>query len=72
MQIGILWITVVMFGSIIAGSWIHEPLSIIVGVGITLMSVLGYYLLPQYFWIWVAVFAGLPLIGISIYYLRQK
>jgi hypothetical protein len=72
MQIGMLWITVVMFGSIIAGSWIHEPLSIVVGVGITFMSIVGYYLLPQYFWIWVAVFAGLPLVGISIYYLRKQ
>lgn len=72
LQIGILWITVVMFGSIISGSWINEPLSIIVGVGITLISVLGYYLLPQYFWVWAAVFAGLPLIGLSIYYLRKQ
>jgi hypothetical protein len=72
MQIGILWITVVMFGSIIAGTWIHEPLSIIVGVGITCMSVVGYYLVPQYFWIWAAVFAGLPLTAVSIYYLRKK
>ncbi|HXZ03217.1 MAG TPA: hypothetical protein VEH81_00210 [Ktedonobacteraceae bacterium] len=72
MQIGILWITVVMFGSIIAGTWINEPLPIIVGVGITVMSVVGYYLIPHYFWIWAAVFAGLPLIGVSIYYLREK
>ena len=72
MQIGILWITVVMFGSIIAGVWIQEPVSIVVGVGITLMSVLGYYLSPHYFWLWSAVFAGLPLVGIGIYYLRQK
>jgi hypothetical protein len=72
MQIGILWITVVMFGSIIAGSWINEPPPIIIGVGVTCMSVLGYYFLPQYFWVWAAVFAGLPLVGVSIYYLRQK
>lgn len=72
MQIGILWITLVMFGTIIAGSWIHEPLAIIEGVGITCLSVVGYYLLPEYFWVWAAVFAGLPLVGISIYYLRKQ
>jgi hypothetical protein len=72
LQIGMLWITVVMFGSIIAGVWLREPLSIGMGVGITLMSVVGYYLLPHYFWLWAAIFAGLPLIGVSIYYLRQK
>jgi hypothetical protein len=71
-QIGMLWITVVMFGSIIAGAWLQEPVSIGVGIGITIMSILGYYVFPHYFWLWAAVFAGLPLVGISIYYLRQK
>ncbi len=72
LQIGMLWITVVMFGSIIAGAWLQERMSIGLGVGITIMSVLGYYLLPNYFWLWAAVFAGLPLAGVSIYFLRQR
>jgi hypothetical protein len=38
----------------------------------TLMSVLGYYALPRSFWLWAAVFAGLPLMGMGVYYLRRK
>ena len=48
------------------------PLPIGLGVGITVVSVLGYYLLPSYFYLWEAVFAGLPLVAVSVYYLRQR
>ncbi|HEX4207316.1 MAG TPA: hypothetical protein VHZ51_24575 [Ktedonobacteraceae bacterium] len=72
LQVGVLWITVTMFGSITAGIWYRNLLSIGSGVGVTIISLLGYYLLPHYFWLWAAVFAGLPLIGISIYYMRQR
>jgi len=72
MQIGMLWITVVMFGTIIGGVWIQERVSILLGISVTIVSVIGYYLLPVYFWLWAAVFAGLPMIGVSIYHLRKK
>jgi hypothetical protein len=71
-QMTLLWITVVMLACIIAGVWLRETLAISLGVAVTLMSVLGYYLLPHYFWLWVAVFAGLPLIGAGIYFLRRR
>lgn len=72
MQVGMLWITVVMFGSIITGAWLREPVSIWLGVGVTITSVIGYYLVPLYFWIWVSVFAGSPLVAVSLYYLRKR
>lgn len=71
-QIGMLWITIVMFGSIIAGVWLHEPVSIWLGIGVTVASVIGYYLVPTYFWLWAAVFAGSPLVAVSLYYLRKR
>lgn len=71
-QISMLWITVVMFSSIIAGVWLQEPVSIWLGIGITLMSVIGYFLLPSYFYLWVAIFAGLPLIVASLFFLRKR
>lgn len=71
-QIGMLWITVVMFGSIVAGVWLQERISLLLGVGVTFASVVGYYLVPSYFWLWSAVFAGLPLVGVSLYYLRKR
>lgn len=72
LQIGMLWISVTMLSSIIAGVWFQEPLSIGLGVGIMFMSILGYYLLPHFFWLWAATFAGLPLVGISIFILRRR
>lgn len=71
-QIGMLWITVVMFGAIVAGVWLQEPVSIWLGVGVTVASVIGYYLVPSYFWFWAAVFAGSPLVAVSLYYLRKR
>ncbi len=71
-QIAMLWVTVVMFSTIIAGAWMRIPLSIGLGAGVTVMSVLGYYLLPSYFYLWEAVFAGLPLVAISVYYLWRR
>lgn len=68
-QIAMLWVTVVMFSTIIAGAWMRIPLSIALGVSITALSVLGYYLLPSYFYLWEAVFAGLPLVAVGVYYL---
>ncbi|MBA2396197.1 MAG: hypothetical protein H0V70_26015 [Ktedonobacteraceae bacterium] len=71
-QVALLWITVVMFGYINAGLWLQQPTAIVLGVAVTCMSVIGYYLLPNYFWLWSAVFAGLPLVCLGTYLLRRK
>ncbi len=71
-QIGLLWITVFTLSAITTGIWFKARISIELGVGMTLMSVLGYYALPHSFWLWAAVFAGLPLMGMGVYYLRRK
>lgn len=71
-QVSILWITATTFSYISAGLWFRQMTYVVLGVGITLMVVLGYYLLPHYFWLWSAVFAGLPLVCTGIYFLRRK
>jgi len=72
LQTGLFWVTIVMFGSIVAGIWLNQAVSVGLYVGITLVTVLGYFLFPHYFWMWAAVFAGLPLVGMGIYYLRKS
>jgi len=72
MDAAFLWITVVMFAAIITGIWLGEPVLIGCGVAVTLLSTLGYWLAPQVFWLWVAIVAGLPLIGVSIYLWRRR
>lgn len=71
-QVSILWVTATMFSYICAGLWFRHMTYVVLGVGITLMVVIGYYLLPHYFWLWSAVFGGLPLICVGIYFLRRK
>ncbi|HEY7023009.1 MAG TPA: hypothetical protein VH349_17965 [Ktedonobacterales bacterium] len=72
MESALLWITVVMFAAIITGVWLREPVLIGCGVTVTVLSTLGYWLIPQYFWLWAAVFAGLPLIAVSVYLWRRR
>jgi hypothetical protein len=72
MDRALLWITVIMFAAIITGVWLKEPILIVCGVAVTVLSTLGYWLLPQYFWLWVAVFAGLPVVGVSLYLWRRR
>ena len=72
LQIGLLWITITMFGYIVAGVWLQLRLYIILGFAVTLMTISGYYLVPHYFWFWSAIFAGLPLVVVGVYWLRQR
>jgi drug/metabolite transporter (DMT)-like permease len=72
MESALLWITVIMFAAIITGVWLREPVLIGCGVAVTVLSTLGYWLIPQYFWLWVAIFAGLPLIAVSVYLWRRR
>jgi hypothetical protein len=72
MESALLWITVIMFAAIITGVWLREPVLIGCGAAVTVLSTLGYWLIPQYFWLWVAVFAGLPLIAVSVYLWRRR
>ena len=72
MQLALLWVTVVMLAVITTGLLLQQRLFIICGLAITALTVVGYWLVPAHFWLWIAVFAGLPLIVISIYLLRKQ
>jgi hypothetical protein len=72
MQAALLWITVIMLAAITTGIWLKDAVLIGGGVGVTVLAVLGYWLLPQVYWLWVAVFAGLPLIGLSLYLWNRR
>lgn len=72
LQAAMFWITIWTFTTIIAGVWFKIPFCIGFGVGMTLLLVFGYYVFPHYFWLWTAVFVGLPLISVGAYYLLIK
>lgn len=63
-------VTVVMFGYVIMGLWLSTPFAWI-GIGITALALIGYYLLPAYFPLWMALCGGGTLIGSGIYILRR-
>lgn len=71
MQLATLWITVVMLATMTTGLLLRQGLFVACGIGITVMTAVGFWAIPTYFWLWIAVFAGLPLIGVSLYLLRK-
>ncbi|GAC1568874.1 MAG: hypothetical protein NVS3B14_20330 [Ktedonobacteraceae bacterium] len=60
------FISIVMFGGVVAGVFARSVSTIIGCVSITALAVMGYYLIPAYFDLWVAVFCGLTMVGIGL------
>lgn len=56
------FVSLVMFGGVIAGIF-YRNLAIVVGsLFATALALVGYYLLPGYFYLWEAVFGGLAML----------
>jgi hypothetical protein len=68
-QGSLLIVTVVMFGYVILGLWTDRTLTW-VGLIVTALSMAGYYLLPDYFSLWMAFLGGGTLIGSGLYIRR--
>jgi hypothetical protein len=66
-----LWCTVTaMFVYTASGLWFRLPQLIGVGVAVTVIALLGYYLLPDYYYLLMAVFGGGTLIGHGLSWLH--
>lgn len=59
------FITLILFGGIVAGVFVRSISTIIGCGGITILALIGYYLLPAYFYVWMAIFGGLTMVGIG-------
>ena len=57
------FITLVCFGGVVSGILERVRASIIGALAFMSVALLGYYLVPAYFYLWVAVFCGLPFAG---------
>ncbi|HEX6477449.1 MAG TPA: hypothetical protein VF043_01295 [Ktedonobacteraceae bacterium] len=67
MQIILLLVTLIMFGGVAVGVF-ARTIPIIIGcVAITVLVLIGYYLLPAYFYLWVAISCGLSMFGTGLY-----
>jgi hypothetical protein len=70
-QLALLIVLAIMFGYVVLGLWLGvAPL---VGFGLVegTLALLGYYVLPAYFALWMAVVGGGALLGSGIYLLCQ-
>jgi hypothetical protein len=60
------FLTITMFGGVVAGIMSRAVSSIIGSLTVAALAVIGYYLLPAYFFLWVAIFCGLTMVGIGL------
>lgn len=61
------FITIISFGGVVSGILERVRSSAISSVAFAALALLGYYLVPAYFYLWVAVFCGLSLAGVSLF-----
>jgi len=58
--------TVAMFAYVVAGFW-WGRVFIVLGLAVTVFTLVGYYLLPGIFWLWMAFMGGGALMGSGLY-----
>ena len=68
----ILFITVaVSFGYVSVGLWL-SPVLLWAGLSLTVLALLGWWLVPAYLGYWIAFLGGGGLIGLGVYILRAR
>ena len=67
MQINAFVCTAVMFAYVITGLWFTAYFMVWLGLAVTATTLVGFYLLPAYYCLWMAVTAGGSLLGAGLY-----
>ena len=67
LQINVLFLTAVMLAYIIIGIFFEMPLLAIIGILMTGLTLLAYYVFPAYYCLTIAIFGGGTLFGTGIY-----
>jgi hypothetical protein len=65
-QVILFFITIVSFGGVVSGILERTRAGMLGSLAFLLVALLGYYLVPAYFFLWIAVFCGLPFAGVGI------
>jgi len=68
-QISMLIVLYTMFVYVLLGLWIGRFISA-VGLAVTALGLIGYWLLPDFFYLWMAFLGGGTLFGSGVYVLR--
>jgi hypothetical protein len=67
MQMNAFILTAVMFCYVIMGLWFAAYFMVWLGLAVTATTLVGFYLLPDYYCLWMAVTAGGLLLGTGLY-----
>ena len=62
----IFFISIIMFAGVVIGIFSRNLSTVIGSVSVMLLAVIGYYLLPAYFYLWEAIFGGLAMFAIGL------
>jgi hypothetical protein len=63
----LLFVTLIFFGGVVSGVFSRSVLAVISCVSLTVISLIGYYLVPGYFYLWMAIFGGLSMFCFGLY-----
>jgi hypothetical protein len=69
-QISMLLTLYVMFGFVLLGLWLERIITW-VGLAVSALALIGYWLLPDFFYLWMAFLGGGTLFGSGIYILKK-
>jgi MFS family permease len=67
MQINAFILTAAMFGYIVIGLWFTAYFMVWLGLAVTATTLVGFFLLPHYYCLWMAFTAGGLLLGTGLY-----
>jgi len=71
MQAAFFLVTLNLFGFVTMGLWLMSGSLIRIGIGVTILASAGYFLIPAYFFLWMALLGGGTLIGSGVYISRR-
>lgn len=59
--------TAAMFAFVVMGLWFHSTFMVILGLALTGITLMGFYLLTSYYCLWMAIMGGGSLLGTGLY-----
>jgi hypothetical protein len=69
-QLSAFLLTLIMFAYVVMGLWFMSYFMVWLGLSVTVLTMVGYILLPAYFHLWTGVLAGSALCGTGVYIRR--
>jgi len=69
-QLSVWWVVTFMFGYAAIGLWLRLGQLVGIGVAVTASALLGYYVLPDYYYLIMALLGGGTLVGHGLVWLR--